>query len=760
MGQASGKPLVTLVEQAESRTWAVLQGESLEGDQISIFEHVFAVSAADIEKSPSADSSPARKSLQNAITQLKKLRHPAIVKYQWDQIEPERISIITDAVSPLEIYTEAREHNEIALGLFSLAKGLHFLHTNKVAHGNIHIGNVFISHSDNSWQLGNFEVAGTASTHTHEEISATSFLRSERSTAPEDANPNIDIDAYARDMYAFGNLISDCFQASPETSPALDKFLKRVQARLTVADPNSRMTSSELMKDVFFSQNKLIKVRAFLSEFTLQTSVQKRRFFKSLPNDLKNLSAGTIVRHLLNPLMSKVIFVAEEVQDFMRKLLIPKTASSNGILPFDDYIASIVPRIVDLLSSRERIVRLAILDFTSAFVDSIPSDVFKSEVLPEVVEGLNDDSDEIVLATLDAMKVITKSESHQNVCLFSGGERREAFVGSSKIRTEPVTAMPIDFNNLSDPAPSQHDDESVDTGTDDEIINDGDKVEDNNNDNINKVEEASNFQDSEDESDWGEDDWNTAKPTAIRKPSKPDTPPPVQNFSDPDSPPIQASRNDDIKTKTGTSNDWNDDAGWGSDNNDESDVDLTDLSDSAGSKAIDTKKKVTPPRKKITPPRKKVTPERVKVETASIDENTTRADVQVDSPSVKKKTRPLIAKKKGLSLSGKAKVIKKAATDETTDKPNVSEDKPKVDPKPKETTPKEPTPEPEPDFFADMAPPTPAVEETSSSSKTNSGDKPVGSPSGGRLDALAIDVDDADDAGWDDGEDDNAWGSD
>ena len=59
--------------------------------------------------------------------------------------------------------------DERCLGLHSLLEGLDFLHsTCKLAHGNLHLGAVFVSEKDASWQLAHLEHVGDESHLTNE----------------------------------------------------------------------------------------------------------------------------------------------------------------------------------------------------------------------------------------------------------------------------------------------------------------------------------------------------------------------------------------------------------------------------------------------------------------------------------------------------------------------------------------------------------------------------------------------------------------
>ena len=59
--------------------------------------------------------------------------------------------------------------DELCLGLYSLLEGLDFLHsTARLAHGNLHLGSVFVSEQNAAWQLAHLEHVGDESHLTNE----------------------------------------------------------------------------------------------------------------------------------------------------------------------------------------------------------------------------------------------------------------------------------------------------------------------------------------------------------------------------------------------------------------------------------------------------------------------------------------------------------------------------------------------------------------------------------------------------------------
>ncbi len=60
---------------------------------------------------------------------MKTMRHPSILKYEWDQHTDTVLSMITESVTPLVATFTWTTAPEVCLGLYILAQGLDFMHT-------------------------------------------------------------------------------------------------------------------------------------------------------------------------------------------------------------------------------------------------------------------------------------------------------------------------------------------------------------------------------------------------------------------------------------------------------------------------------------------------------------------------------------------------------------------------------------------------------------------------------------------------------
>eukprot|EP00041_Stephanoeca_diplocostata_P034793 m.1204622 g.1204622 ORF g.1204622 m.1204622 type:complete len:870 (-) comp24581_c0_seq2:2274-4883(-) len=211
MGQGSSKEVQQLRAQTDTCLWSVLSGESTEYEPITIFEHTYQPDDKQIVKAL----------LENSIQQLKKLRYPSIVKFQWVQRAEDSVSVVTEPVVPLnEAYVSELEADELCYGLYNIGKALQFLHEDagELAHGNLHLECVFVGDPDGEWRLGHLEHTKLSKDLNIEYLRDTSAYRDSRTVTPEEtaclANSGTmeGSSGQERDVFAFGHLVVDVLE--------------------------------------------------------------------------------------------------------------------------------------------------------------------------------------------------------------------------------------------------------------------------------------------------------------------------------------------------------------------------------------------------------------------------------------------------------------------------------------------------------------------------------------------------------------------
>ena len=129
-----------LEEQSSERRWAVLRAQSNDLEDITIFEHaqadgetpaVVAAVANCLQVPPRSralEGVRARPLTDSAAQRLKRLRHPCIVCFQWEQATDTVLSVVTKPVVPLAAVVADMVEGELVLGLYRIAQALGFLH--------------------------------------------------------------------------------------------------------------------------------------------------------------------------------------------------------------------------------------------------------------------------------------------------------------------------------------------------------------------------------------------------------------------------------------------------------------------------------------------------------------------------------------------------------------------------------------------------------------------------------------------------------
>ena len=107
-----------VVSQEETGTWSLIQSRSVDDEEITIFEHC----------STTAQASNTKEMIANARKRFRVLRHPYLVKMEWEQTEGQGvISIVTEPILPLRQVLQTMDESEVMQGLFEILTALCFL---------------------------------------------------------------------------------------------------------------------------------------------------------------------------------------------------------------------------------------------------------------------------------------------------------------------------------------------------------------------------------------------------------------------------------------------------------------------------------------------------------------------------------------------------------------------------------------------------------------------------------------------------------
>jgi hypothetical protein len=97
----------------------------------------------------------------------------------------------------------------------------------------------------------------------------------------------------------------------------------------------------------YFTGNTLVRTKSFLDEITLKSPAEKIALAAELRTALRRMRPAAVVRHLVRPLLSRVMLAEPALADVVQDLLQPLDGE-GGVLPEAEYRAAVVPRLLEL----------------------------------------------------------------------------------------------------------------------------------------------------------------------------------------------------------------------------------------------------------------------------------------------------------------------------------------------------------------------------------------------------------------------------
>ncbi|KAJ3113705.1 Protein-associating with the carboxyl-terminal domain of ezrin, partial [Nowakowskiella sp. JEL0407] len=269
----------------------------------------------------------------------------------------------------------------------------------------------------NKWVLGGLEL----STH-FKQVNAALLPKihariPDETIPPEDLeeSPNFSL-VSARDLFAIGhliiNIIDTCIQPINQDRFSLSWHeLRDLALQMTRPDPTLRPPSHSLSTHPFFSKNKVIKViNNFLGELRTLSPTRKVQYFSELYADLKDISTQTIVKYVLPVLLVPDMFAEPGADRFFAQLLGKSSNLDEVLLPREIYMQFVTPFVIESLKLRQYHVRIVLLKLLDGFISSLlefDKQVFEKVIFPEIMIGLEDQSNEIYCNSLIALFNLT-----------------------------------------------------------------------------------------------------------------------------------------------------------------------------------------------------------------------------------------------------------------------------------------------------------------------------------------------------------------
>ncbi|KAG7166372.1 protein-associating with the carboxyl-terminal domain of ezrin-like [Homarus americanus] len=410
--------------------WMMAPGE-LEGVPVTVF------SAAH----PS--SSRKRPYIERALQASRVYRHPGLLKYLDGGMIGGEVVVVTERAAPLMHHDlEQFSPLHISAGLLSIIDTLVFLHDRAgVSHNNVSTASIFVT-PDGAWKLWGLEYSCSFGELTRDHIEHINSYCHEKFIPPDDKTRITPAYQHARDSYAFACLVEDVL--SPETVSELagaEDFLSLVQRCGLNKDWTQRPRLATLADHHIFSHD-FLKLHDNLTNVLLLTDQKREEFLKSVADSLRQYPEELVSGTLAKALLSRPLLLHPAASThLMPKVLIPNNGADseaeNGLFSQEVFQRNIVPQLVRLFGIHDATVRSILLMYLPYYVSLIPKDVLANEVLPELLLGIRDSSDSLVMSTLHALAELVPILGANTVI----GENRQNLFTTAKPKA--AASLPI-----------------------------------------------------------------------------------------------------------------------------------------------------------------------------------------------------------------------------------------------------------------------------------------------------------------------------
>ncbi|KAH8359450.1 hypothetical protein KR093_006810 [Drosophila rubida] len=335
-----------------------------------------------------------------ALKRLKTLRHPSILQY-LDSLETDKmLYVATEAVEPLgTFFTKLATDNVqkglyLAWGIFQITRALSFLNNDgNLRHNNVSAWSVFVNASG-EWKLGSLEYVAAADGNPMPPVKIPVTL--EVYDAPE-KNDQSKLKAATKcsvDMWGLGCLVWEAFngvlrqRSNLKDIEHIPKSLQSLYCELVGASPSNRPNPADIItrcrKPGGFFKNDLVDTLLFLEEIQIKDKAEKNRFFSGLTTHLENFP-DNVCKHKILP----QLITAYEYGDAGSAVLAPMFKLGK-LLDEVEYQKRIVPCVVKLFASTDRVTRSRLLQQLELFIAHLQPPVVNEQIFPQVAHGFLD----------------------------------------------------------------------------------------------------------------------------------------------------------------------------------------------------------------------------------------------------------------------------------------------------------------------------------------------------------------------------------
>ncbi|KAI8044762.1 hypothetical protein M5D96_000934 [Drosophila gunungcola] len=335
-----------------------------------------------------------------SLKRLKTLRHPSILQY-LDSLETDKmLYVATEAVDPLGSYfaklgsDNVQKGLYLAWGIFQITRALSFLNNDgNLRHNNVSAWSVFVNASG-EWKLGSLEYVSAADGNPMPPAKIPVTLEVYDSPEKNDQSKLKAATKCSVDMWGLGCLVWEAFngvlkqRSNLKDIEHIPKSLQSLYCELVGASPSNRPNPADIItrcrKPGGFFKNDLVDTLLFLEEIQIKDKAEKNRFFSGLTTHLDNFP-DNVCRHKILP----QLITAYEYGDAGSAVLAPMFKLGK-LLDEVEYQKRIVPCVVKLFASTDRVTRSRLLQQLDLFIAHLQPQVVNDQIFPQVAHGFLD----------------------------------------------------------------------------------------------------------------------------------------------------------------------------------------------------------------------------------------------------------------------------------------------------------------------------------------------------------------------------------
>ncbi|XP_017076356.1 N-terminal kinase-like protein isoform X2 [Drosophila eugracilis] len=335
-----------------------------------------------------------------SLKRLKTLRHPSILQY-LDSLETDKmLYVATEAVDPLGSYfaklgsDNVQKGLYLAWGIFQITRALSFLNNDgNLRHNNVSAWSVFVNASG-EWKLGSLEYVSAADGNPMPPAKIPVTLEVYDSPEKNDQSKLKAATKCSVDMWGLGCLVWEAFngvlkqRSNLKDLEHIPKSLQSLYCELVGASPSNRPNPADIItrcrKPGGFFKNDLVDTLLFLEEIQIKDKAEKNRFFSGLTTHLDNFP-DNVCRHKILP----QLITAYEYGDAGSAVLAPMFKLGK-LLDEVEYQKRIVPCVVKLFASTDRVTRSRLLQQLDLFIAHLQPQVVNDQIFPQVAHGFLD----------------------------------------------------------------------------------------------------------------------------------------------------------------------------------------------------------------------------------------------------------------------------------------------------------------------------------------------------------------------------------